>query len=72
MAQLWKALVAFAENPGLIPSTHMVAHNHLELQFQEMQYLHEGKTLIHITQVNLKKVQKNYTFLDMKYISQNI
>jgi hypothetical protein len=29
MAQWLKALTDFAENPGLVPSTHMTAHNHL-------------------------------------------
>jgi hypothetical protein len=29
-----RADVALVEDPGLIPSTHMVAHNCLELQFQ--------------------------------------
>jgi hypothetical protein len=28
MAQQLKALVAFAKDPGLIPGTHMAAHNH--------------------------------------------
>ena len=28
MAQQLGALVAFAEDPGLVPSTHMVAYNH--------------------------------------------
>jgi hypothetical protein len=29
MVQRLRALVLLPENPGLIPSTHMVAHNHL-------------------------------------------
>ena len=29
MAQRLSALAALPEDPGLIPSTHMVAHNHL-------------------------------------------
>jgi hypothetical protein len=34
MAQRLKALAALPEDPGSIPSTHMVAHNCLQLQFQ--------------------------------------
>jgi hypothetical protein len=34
MAQHVKALAALPENPGLIPSIHMSAHNLLELHFQ--------------------------------------
>ena len=34
MAQHLRAFVAFAEDLGLVPSTHMTAHNHLKLQFQ--------------------------------------
>jgi hypothetical protein len=32
-----KALVALPEGPGLVPSTHMAAHNHLQLQLQGIQ-----------------------------------
>lgn len=32
---LWlRALVALAEEPSLVPSTHIGAHNHLKLYFQ--------------------------------------
>ena len=31
-----RALAALAEDLDLIPSTHMVVHNHLQLQFQEI------------------------------------
>ena len=36
MAQQLKALAALAEDPGLVPSTHIVANNHLQLQFQDI------------------------------------
>jgi hypothetical protein len=36
MAQQLRALAAFPENPGLTPSTHLVAHNQLLSQFQEI------------------------------------
>lgn len=32
MAQDWRALAALAEHPGLVPSTHALAHKHLQLQ----------------------------------------
>jgi hypothetical protein len=35
MAQKSRTLAAFPEDPGLIPSTNMAAHNHLELEFQD-------------------------------------
>lgn len=31
-----RAFVAFVENSGLVPSTHMVAHNYQWLQFQRI------------------------------------
>lgn len=34
MAELTGALTAFAEDLGSVPSPHMVAHQHLTLQFQ--------------------------------------
>lgn len=37
MAQPQRALVAHAEDLGLIPSTYTAGHNHLELQFEEIQ-----------------------------------
>jgi len=37
MAQQLGALAALAEDIGSIPSTHMTTHNHLSLQFQEIQ-----------------------------------
>jgi hypothetical protein len=36
LAQWLRALAVLPEDPGLIPSTHMVAYNHLQLQFQEV------------------------------------
>lgn len=36
MAQEVRALFALAENLGSVPWTHMMAHNHLKLQFQEI------------------------------------
>jgi hypothetical protein len=39
MAQWLGALAALVEDPGSIPSTHMMVHNYLpKLQFQEMQH----------------------------------
>jgi hypothetical protein len=38
MAQWLRALALLPEDSGLIPSTHMMAHNHLQLQFQEIWY----------------------------------
>ncbi|KAK7798640.1 hypothetical protein U0070_002731 [Myodes glareolus] len=35
MAQRLRALTALPEDPGLIPSTHMAAHNCLKMQFHE-------------------------------------
>ena len=29
IAQRLRAFMAFAEDPGSVPSTHMIAHNHL-------------------------------------------
>lgn len=37
MVQQLRPLVALAENRGSIPSTHMLAHNHLSLHFQDIQ-----------------------------------
>jgi hypothetical protein len=37
MARGLRALIALAEDTGLIPSTHMMAHNHPELWFQRIQ-----------------------------------
>ena len=34
MAKWLRILVILEEGPGSIPSTHMVAHNYLQLQFQ--------------------------------------
>ena len=34
MAQRLRALGALSEDPGLVPSTHMMAKNHLQVQFQ--------------------------------------
>jgi hypothetical protein len=34
MAQWLRACVALAEEPSLVPDTHMVIHNHLSVQFQ--------------------------------------
>jgi hypothetical protein len=34
MAQWLRVLVDLSEDPGLIPSSHTTAHNHLQLQFQ--------------------------------------
>ena len=34
MDQQSQALATLAENKGLVPSTHMVAHTHPQLQFQ--------------------------------------
>jgi hypothetical protein len=36
MAQQLITLIALSEDPGLIPSTHKMAHKHLELQFQRI------------------------------------
>lgn len=33
-----KKNVALGEDPGSVPRTHMIAHDHLYLQFQEMQH----------------------------------
>ena len=38
MAQQLKALAALPENPGSIPSPHMLTSNYLCLQFQVMGY----------------------------------
>lgn len=40
IAQRWRALVALPEVFDSIPSTHMKAHNSLELYFQGLQLLH--------------------------------
>lgn len=34
MAQRFRASAVVAENPGVVPRPHMVAHSHLELQLQ--------------------------------------
>lgn len=57
MDQQFTALVAFAKNPGLIRAP-IEAHNHPQLQFQEILetpgggtcvvHIHTHKTLIHI------------------------
>lgn len=39
MAQCLKALDAPPEDVGLIPNTHLAAHNQLDLQFQEFHIL---------------------------------
>jgi hypothetical protein len=36
MLQQLRALAALAEDPDLASSTHIMAHNHLQLQFQEI------------------------------------
>lgn len=46
MAQRLRAYVAFAEDPSLIPSLYMVAHNHLQYQYMQ------AKILSHIKQQN--------------------
>lgn len=38
MVQRVKVLTAFAEDPGSVPSTHLVAHNQMKLQFQGICY----------------------------------
>lgn len=56
MVPQWRALAAIPENLHLISSTvHMVAHNHLELQFQEIWLTSEG--------TNLCKIKKKSTFV---------
>ena len=52
MAQQLRVLLALPEDSGLIPSTHMATHNHLPLQFQEIQYplLFSVSTDTHSTQ----------------------
>lgn len=54
MAQQLRALGPLPQDPGLSPSTHMAAHNQLELQFQGIQHLHID---IHSseTPMNIKK-----------------
>jgi hypothetical protein len=50
--QWLRALVALPEDPGSIPSAHMVAHNQSYLQFQGIRYphtdMHADKTPMHI------------------------
>jgi hypothetical protein len=63
MAQWLRPLAAFPENLGLISSTNIMAHNHLQFQFQGLQHpllasinnrealgvthIHAGKKIIH-------------------------
>jgi len=71
--------VAFAEDPGLIPSIHMVAHNHLYLLSLEIWHpvliatgtrdecsAHTGETFIHM-KWNLKKIKITFVYSG-KYI----
>ena len=68
MAPLLRALVLLAEDLGLILSTHMTTHNHLELQFRGIWHpllvfsdtrscmwytnMHVGQTALHIKNNN--------------------
>jgi hypothetical protein len=49
-AQQLRALAAFPEDPGSIPSTHMTAHNcnSSSRGFNALTDIHAGKTPIHI------------------------
>lgn len=38
MAQQIRALIAVAEDQGLIPNSHMVGYNHRNLQFYKIQH----------------------------------
>ena len=56
MAQWLSALVALPEDPGSIPSTHMVTYNYLQLQFQGIRHPH---TDIHTGKIPIKmKINK--------------
>jgi hypothetical protein len=54
-----RALTALSENPGLIPSIHMAAHNCLKIQFYMIRYprtgIHAGKTIMNMKQALQKK-----------------
>ena len=39
VTQWLRALAALPEDPGLIPSTHITAHNFLQLQVWEIQHI---------------------------------
>jgi hypothetical protein len=64
LVQRLRALAALAEDPGLIPSTHMVAHNHFKLYFQGIWHpllatpgipcidTHAGQALINKIKIN--------------------
>jgi hypothetical protein len=59
MAQWLGALAALPEDLSSVPSTHMTAHNHLQLQFQGIQHpysdKHAGKSQHTVKNTNKKK-----------------
>lgn len=63
MAQWLRSLAPPKQDPGLIPSTHMVAYNHLQLQFQGIQYHPWPLRALHAYSAQ----QSKHTYMENKY-----
>lgn len=71
MAQQLRLLAALVEDPGLVPSFHVVPHNHLQLQLQESSTLFWTRHQEHAWSISLHAGKTHNIFSKLLKLEKN-